>query len=227
MKKIINQLFQLYKGSQCLVDTAIPNSYLFWYLLDKVLCMIYGRLLFFSRSVCFIHHTSIIKCKRLLLFGSSMNIDRNCYIDALSVDGIKFGKNVSVGKYTVIECTGSLQHLGKGFKVGNNVGLGTKGHYGCAGGIEIGDDTIIGNYVSFHSENHNFSDLDKPIRLQGVNHKGIYIGKNCWIGAKVTILDGAKVGNGCVIAAGSVVINCFPDNCVIGGIPAKILKYRV
>ena len=78
-----------------------------------------------------------------------------------------------------------------------------------------------------HSENHVFSDADKTIREQGVSHKGIKIGSNCWIGAKVTILDGAVVGDGCVIAAGAVVRGTFPENCVIGGVPARILKFRI
>ena len=56
--------------------------------------------------------------------------------------------------------------------------------------------------------------------------KPITIGNNCWIGAKVTILDGTKIGNGCIVAAGAVVKGIFPDNVIIGGVPAKILKYR-
>lgn len=104
-------------------------------------------------------------------------IEAESYIDALSNEGIVLGRNVSVGRYTTIACTGSLRHLGKGFRVGDNVGLGTHGIYGCAGGIEIGSDTIIGNYVTCHAENHNFHSTDIPIRMQGVNHKGIKIGK--------------------------------------------------
>ena len=63
-----------------------------------------------------------------------------------------------------------------------------------------------------------------PIRLQGTSHKGIIVGDNCWIGAKATILDGVRIGNGCVIAAGSVVTKSFPDNVIIAGNPAKIIK---
>jgi acetyltransferase-like isoleucine patch superfamily enzyme len=62
------------------------------------------------------------------------------------------------------------------------------------------------------------------IREQGVTNKGIVIGNNVWIGAKVTFLDGCKIGNNSVVAAGAVVSGVFPDNVVIGGVPAKILK---
>lgn len=55
---------------------------------------------------------------------------------------------------------------------------------------------------------------------------GYKIGNNCWIGAKATILDGTSIGNGCVVAAGAVVTGCFPDDVVIGGVPARILKER-
>ena len=157
----------------------------------------------------------------------NLSIDANVYINALSTKGIYFGKNVSIGKYTTIECTGSLKNLGKGLIVGDNVGMGSHGFWGCAGGIEVGDDTIFGNYVSLHSENHNYKKMDVPIRLQGVSHKGIKIGKNCWIGAKVTILDGAIIGDGVIIAAGSVVTaGEYSNNAIYGGVPAKIIKYR-
>ena len=88
---------------------------------------------------------------------------------------------------------------GEGLTVGARVGLGTDCFYGCAGGITIGDDTIIGNLVTFHAENHVAERLDVPIRDQGVTHAGIRVGSGCWIGAKATILDGA----GSVTAASS------------------------
>jgi acetyltransferase-like isoleucine patch superfamily enzyme len=65
-----------------------------------------------------------------------------------------------------------------------------------------------------------------PIRHQGVSRKGIKIGKNCWIGSKVTVLDGVTIGTGSIIAAGSVVTKSFPENSIIGGVPAKLLKTR-
>lgn len=153
-------------------------------------------------------------------------MEAKCYIDALGYEGIQLGKNVSLGRNTTMIVTGTLAHLGKGIKIGDNVGLGTNGYYGGAGGVEIGDNTIFGNYVSVHPENHNYSDLNVPIRLQGVSHKGIKIGKDCWIGAKATILDGSVLGDSCIVAAGAVVTGKFPDNAIIGGVPAKIIKFR-
>ena len=82
----------------------------------------------------------------------------------------------------------------------------------------------MGSYVSFHSENHIFGDSTKLIREQGVTSKGIKIGNNIWVGAKVTFLDGCSVGNNSVVAAGAVVNGIYPENSIIGGVPAKVLK---
>lgn len=155
------------------------------------------------------------------------SIGRNCYVNALSKEGLVCGDNVSMGFHTHIDLTGSLKNIAKGIKIGNNVRLGSHGHYGRGvGALEIGDDTIIGNYVSFHPENHNYSDLSIPIRLQGVSGKGIKVGNNCWIDAKATFLDGFQIGDGCIVAAGAIVKDVFPENVIIAGIPAKIIKHR-
>jgi acetyltransferase-like isoleucine patch superfamily enzyme len=84
----------------------------------------------------------------------------------------------------------------------------------------------MGQRVSFHSENHKFDRIDIPIRLQGVSRQGITIEDDCWVGANVTFLDGAHVGRGCVIGAGSVVKGTIPPYSVIAGAPAKVLRSR-
>jgi acetyltransferase-like isoleucine patch superfamily enzyme len=117
-----------------------------------------------------------------------------------------------------------LSKYGVGLTIGNNSAFGRFTEFGAAGGIEIGNDVIAGSYISFHSENHNFSDSSLLIREQGVTSKGIKIGNNVWIGAKATFLDGSIIGNNCVVAAGAVVNGVFPNNVIIGGVPAKILK---
>jgi acetyltransferase-like isoleucine patch superfamily enzyme len=228
MKTIISKILSIIKSEKWELDQRIPNSYLSSFFFTKSIMLIKGFLIVFSfKHLILIGASSKLYCKSLIKFKGTINIDRNCIINALSSDGIVFGKNVSIGKYSTIECSGSLKSIGKGLIVGNNVGLGSHGFFGCAGGITIGDDTIFGNYVSLHSENHIIDDLEKPIRLQGVTRQGIIIGNNCWIGAKATILDGANIGDGCIVAAGAVVTKgYYENNSIIGGVPAKIIKKR-
>lgn len=223
---MLQSLIKKFRGNDYAIDNNIPKAYLFNLFLGKLISLCYGMLYLRTLNIVFICPSSTIKVKSKFLGGNRIQIGPRCYIDALSMEGIICGKNVSIGRNTTIIVTGSLRQLGKGITIGNNVGLGTHGFFGGAGGLEIGDDTIFGNYVSVHPENHNYNNPLIPIRLQGVNHKGIKIGKGCWIGAKATIFDGTIIGDGCIVAAGAVVSGKFPDNVIIGGVPAKIIKNR-
>lgn len=229
MRNIFSKIISRIKGEQWQLDESISIGYLFHVVLIKTFMYFRGFLKFMKiKPVILIGKRTKILCKNKIQLKGSLSIDKYCHIDAFSRSGIIFGRNVSIGKYTTIECSGTLKEIGKGLIVGDNVGLGTHGFFGCAGGVEIGNDTIFGNYVSMHSENHNYSDINIPIRLQGVNRIGIKIGSDCWIGAKVTILDGAHIGNGCIVAAGAVVTKGnYPENSIIGGVPAKIISSRI
>lgn len=226
MRRLLNFFATKLKKEHYELDKNIPIGYLISIIISRFVMAIRG-ILHFNKIGVFIAQSTTIKCKSKISLKGTMSIARDCYIDALSKNGIVLGKNFSLGKKSSIECTGNIQNIGLGFTAGNNVGIGSYSFLGCAGGLSIGDDTIIGNYVSFHCENHNYSDSKLPIRLQGVNRKGIKIGKSCWIGAKVTILDGTNVGDGCIIAAGAVLTGkSFPTNSIIGGIPAKVIGQR-
>jgi acetyltransferase-like isoleucine patch superfamily enzyme len=159
-------------------------------------------------------------------FGKYLKLGNDVHLSALGTQGILIGDNVGIGAYSRIVVSTSMNNLGAFIKIGNNVGMGEYAYLGGAGGLEIGDECIIGQYFSCHPENHVASEVSVAIRHQGVTRKGIKIGMNCWIGSKVTILDGVEIGNGCIIAAGAVVNKSFPDNSIIGGVPAKLLKER-
>lgn len=158
--------------------------------------------------------------------GKSVIIENNVIIDALSENGVKLGNNVTVAKYSTIQCTGVIQELGIGVEIGDNSAIGAYSFLGGQGGIRIGQNVIMGPKVSIFSENHNFDQLDIPIRLQHTTRKGVIIEDDCWIGANSTILDGVTIHNGCVVAAGSVVTKDVPANAVVGGVPAKIIRMR-
>lgn len=110
-------------------------------------------------------------------------------------------------------------------KIGKNVwvsfAISGNCYYQGLNGIVIGDDTIIAPGVKIISSNHlmdghNLWEIDKPIR----------IGKNCWIGSNSIILPGVEIGNFSVIGAGAVVTKNFPDNSVIVGNPAQIIRSK-
>ena len=228
MKKLFRSIVQKFKGKDYKLDERIPATYLLGMIISRMIMAARGGISRVQhKGFLFIAGHVTIKARSKIKAGKTVSIARGCFIDALSTEGVELGNNVSMGKNTRIECTGNLQSIGKGIKVGNNAGLGADSFFGCSGGILIGDDTIIGNYVSFHAENHVFNDLATAIRLQGSSRKGIIVGRNCWIGAKATILDGAEIGDGCIIAAGAVVTEGkYESNGIYGGVPAQLLKYR-
>jgi acetyltransferase-like isoleucine patch superfamily enzyme len=167
-----------------------------------------------------------LEYSRKITLGKWVRIDHDSRLSALGTEGITIGNNSGIGAFSSIIVSTSFQNIGSYIRIGSNVGIGEFASLGGAGGLEIGDDCIIGQYFSCHPENHIHSNPEEPIRLQGVERKGIRIGSNCWIGSKVTILDGVNIGNGCVIAAGAVVTKSFPSNSILAGVPASILRDR-
>lgn len=205
-----------------------------WYIIRMVrkygLMMIRGSLISLTakginRQIFVGKHVSLVERKKIKI-GCKTKIHDYVQIDALSENGVSIGYNCVIGEGTSIICTGSLASIGVGIKIGNRTTFGQNCFFGAAGGIIVGNDVIAGQNIRFHSENHNYKDLNLLIREQGVSHKGIVIGNNCWIGSGAVFLDGSKVGNGCVVAANAVVTKEFKDNVVIGGIPAKIIRKR-
>jgi len=222
---MIKKLFQkilLNFGKSYSIDTNIPDKLLLGFLFNRMTMLIRGMVLL--RKKIFLGKNSIITNKKNIEFGKSVTIENNCIIDGYAQQRIKIGDGSRIGAFSTLSCTSHLSFYGVGLQMGSNSAVGKFTEFGAAGGIIIGNDVIMGSYISFHSENHNFKNTSKLIREQGVTHNGIILGNNIWVGAKVAFLDGAVVGNNCVVAAGAVVTGKFPDNVIIGGVPAKILK---
>jgi len=163
---------------------------------------------------------------QLISVGHSVILEEYVFIDALSQQGVQLGNNVTLAKFSTIQCTGVIRNLGIGITIGDNSAVGAYSFLGAQGGIQIGNNVIMGPRVNFHAENHIYQDLETQIRLQGETREGIMIGDDCWVGAGSVILDGVHIHSGCVVAAGSVVTNDIPPNSIIAGIPACVIKER-
>jgi acetyltransferase-like isoleucine patch superfamily enzyme len=167
-----------------------------------------------------------IRKRSALRLGKMCALGAYSQLDAISQRGICLADGAKLGRYVTVTGTSTPRKKGLGLRLGRNSAIGDFGHVGCAGGVSIGDDVIIGPYVTFHSQEHITDDVTVPIRNQGTREAEIVIGDDVWVGARVTFLSGARVGDHSIVAAGTIVRGSYPAHSVIGGIPSRILKER-
>lgn len=110
--------------------------------------------------------------------------------------------------------------------LGDNVGITNKVMLDGRGGIIINDYTIIGFESIILTRTHQYTDENMPIRSQTQHSMPVQIGKDVWIGARSIILPGVKIGDGAIVGANAVVTRDVTPNTIVGGIPAKFIKYR-
>ena len=157
-----------------------------------------------------------------LKLSDNMVIDDNVVLDAKGEGnrGIDFGKNVFVGRNTIVYCqNGNID-------IGDNTNIGSNCQIFSAGQVHIGNNVLIAAYTYIVGGGHNYEDPDIPIIQQGRSAIGITIEDNVWLGASVKVLDGVTIGEGSIIAAGAVVTDDIPAYSIAGGIPAKVIKTR-
>ena len=128
----------------------------------------------------------------------------------------KCGKNVNIEKGAVFN---------HNLEIGDNSGIGINAILSGSGGIFIGDNVMMGMDVMIITEDHEHG-IDKPITEQGSIKASVVIGDDVWIGSRVIILKGVKIGQSSIIGAGAVVTKDIPPFSVAGGNPARVLKTR-
>lgn len=134
---------------------------------------------------------------------------------------IKIGKRTEIQEYVIIKPSKHVIQIGENTQINPFTVI-----YGGSG-VFIGDNVMIAPHCMIASGNHDFLQIDKPMRMAGSLSKGpIIIENGVWIGANATITDGVKIGHDAVIAAGSVVTKDVAPYDIVGGVPAKIIGNR-
>jgi maltose O-acetyltransferase len=114
---------------------------------------------------------------------------------------------------------------GGNISIGDNSMMGQDSIIGSTAEVVIGNDVMMGPEVLIYTSNHGM-EPGVPMRLQPLRSAPVHIGNDVWIGARCVILPDVIIGDGAVVAAGAVVARNVPANAIVGGVPARILKYR-
>jgi lipopolysaccharide O-acetyltransferase len=146
---------------------------------------------------------------------------------------ITVGERSSIGRNAWIEAvteSGEDAYKPK-IKFGNGFHASERLHISAINRIEIGDNCLFGSGVYISDHNHgsykgakHSHPSEPPVMRELVSHGPVVIGSNVWMGDNVTIVGPVRIGNGVVVGANSVVTRDMPDNVIVAGIPAKILK---
>ncbi|AXF05541.1 acyltransferase [Paraburkholderia hospita] len=228
IKAVVNRaLLRVRPGKQIADD--INGGDLLWFLWEQALNGLRGTLLSLRckrATFCFMGRGVRLRFARNIEMGRYSVIGDGAILSGLGRNGLRLGDRVNVGAYARLVVGTDIGRPGSYIHIGDGCGIGEYSSVGGSGGVTIGRNTIIGQHFTAHPENHNFSDLSRPIREQGTTRKPIVIGDDCWLGARVTVLAGVTIGEGCVIAAGSVVTRDVPPLSVVAGIPGRIVGIR-
>lgn len=166
----------------------------------------------------------VLRHPNKIVLGANVVIDDNCMLDArgaIEDDGFSVGDGTLVARQTILQTKQGY------LRIGSNCSIGTNCFIASAGGIEIGDDVMIAGNAYIGGGRYTMDTRAVPILKQGLYSEGpVVVGSGVWVGAGVTILDGVTVGEGAVLAAGAVITKDVPDYAIVGGVPAKVIRYR-
>lgn len=148
--------------------------------------------------------------------GSELNIGENCTIKSSFLSNL-----VGLSQRAIIITRTKEAKI----NIGNNVGISGATIY-ARKGITIGDNTLIGGNVKILDNDFHPLEIEDRNRdnKDMIKSREIIIGKDCFIGCNSIILKGSRIGNGSIVGAGSVVAGEFPNNCIVAGNPARLIK---
>lgn len=130
-----------------------------------------------------------------------------------------FGDNANIYPYCSFVTAGGYINIGADFIIQSFVLLDG------IGGIEIGNQVMLGTHAQVYSSNHEMR-REQPIRFQSLELRRTVIGNDVWVGGNAVILGGITIGDGAVIGAGAIVTKDVQPYAIMGGNPARLIRYR-
>lgn len=133
---------------------------------------------------------------------------------------VRFGRLCWIGDGTKIRCHEGLVEIGAKTVLGQECTISAYRH------VRIGEQCVIADRAMFIDFDHSVTEVERPVRKQGIYMEEVEVGSNVWIGYNACVLRGVRVGDNSVVGANSVVTRDVPANAVVGGVPAKVLRMR-
>ena len=155
--------------------------------------------------------------------GNAVYLDQNVYLHACP-NGIQIAENTIIMYGAVLHVYNFRDLPNAGIKIGHDSLIGEYSVIRGQGGVSIGNRVYTSPYTQIIAINHVFDDANQTFVDQGITAEGIVIEDDVWLGSVSIITDGVHIGKGAVIAAGAVVTEDVPDNTVVGGVPARMIK---
>lgn len=196
-------------------------------MISRLIALIYAKVYFEALvlSLSYLRVLTSSKIRILILRMRGYNIHSSNLIYGSLFLQRSSPNSISTNKDCHLEHGVRLKCYGTGIiKLGNNVSINEYSMICSGSEVNISNDCMLGPYVHINDSTHIFSDTSTPVRKQGWKAEPIYIDKNVWIGAHVTILMGVTIGEGAVIGAGAVVTKDVSPYTVVGGVPAKLIR---
>ncbi len=162
--------------------------------------------------------------------GKDVKIAMPCSLQGGGYEKVSIGDNTDIQRFSVI---GSWKNYGNqtfepSITIGRNCRIGEYNQISACNKITIGDGLLTGRYVYIGDNSHGGLSKEgayvPPAQRKLVSKGEISIGQNVWIGDKVTILANVHIGDNVIIGANSVVTKDVPSNCIVAGVPAKVIK---
>jgi acetyltransferase-like isoleucine patch superfamily enzyme len=161
-----------------------------------------------------------------LRFGRRLQTDGICFI----CPGVKLeiGRRATlrIGRWAWIGHGGKIRvHEGE-VSIGAKTVIGQECTISAFQSVSIGRECILADRVMLIDFDHGVTEVERPIRLQGIYKRDVSVGHNVWIGYGACVLRGVTIGDNSIVGTSSVVTADFPANSVLGGVPARLIRMR-